>query len=154
MNRILSASALAAVLSATMVAAALADDTKEEAIQKDRKLIAGTWRVVSLEVSGNKAADEDARKLSIVNGADGAWTLHSEGKAIAKGTSEFDPTKKLKTIDFFITEGDGKDQKFLGIYELGEKTRKLCFAPPGKERPTEFSSLASNEWVLLTLERE
>jgi uncharacterized protein (TIGR03067 family) len=129
-------------------------DEKEESIQKERKLIAGTWKVVSLEVSGNKVADEDARKLSIVNGADGTWTLRSEDKEVAKGVSEYDPTKKPKTIDFVITEGGGKDQKFLGIYELGEKTRKLCFAPTGQDRPTEFQSLASNEWILLTLERQ
>lgn len=46
-----------------------ADDAKDEAIKKDRKLIEGTWRVVALEVDGNKATEEDARKLTVVNGS-------------------------------------------------------------------------------------
>jgi hypothetical protein len=35
-----------------MATTALADDTKDEAIKKDRKQIEGTWRVVGLEVNG------------------------------------------------------------------------------------------------------
>ena len=134
-------------------AVASADDAKDEAIKKDRMQIKGTWRIVALEVNGNKAGEEDAKKLTVVNGSDGTWTLFSEGKEISKGTSTFDPTKKPKTIDFTITEGEGKGQ-YLGIYELGGKTRKLCFAPPGKERPAEFSSTPGSEHALVTFERE
>lgn len=127
---------------------------REEAIKQDRKRIAGTWRVVALEVNGNKAMEEDARKLTVVNGSDGTWTLFSEGKEISKGTSTFDPTKKPKAIDFTPTKGEGKGKQYLGIYELGERTRKLCFAPPGKDRPAEFSSTPGSEYVLVTFERE
>lgn len=130
------------------------DLANDNAIKKDRKQIEGTWRIVALEVNGNKAMDEDAKKLAVVNGSDGSWSLRSEDKEISKGTSTIDPTKKLKTIDFTPTEGAGKDNFYLGIYELGEKTRKLCFAPPGKERPTEFSSTPGSEIVLVTFERE
>jgi len=133
---------------------ATAEDAREEAITKDRKQIEGTWRVVALEVNGNKAGDEDARKLTVINGSDGTWSLLSEAKEISKGTSTFDPTTKPKTIDFLPTEGGGKDNSYLGIYELGEKTRKMCFAPPGKPRPTEFSSISGSEHILVTFERE
>lgn len=135
-------------------ASATAGDAKDNATKKDRKQIEGTWRVVALEVNGNKATDEDAKKLTVVNGSDGTWSLLSEGKEISKGTSTIDPTKKPKTIDFTPTEGAGKDNQYLGIYELGEKTRKMCFAPPGKERPTEFSSMPGSEHILVTFERE
>jgi uncharacterized protein (TIGR03067 family) len=133
---------------------ATADDAKDEAIKKDRKQIEGTWRVIALEDNGNKAMDEDAKKLTAVNGSDGTWSLRAEDKEISKGTSTIDPTKKLKTIDFTPTEGEGKGKLYLGIYKLGEKTRKLCFAPPGKERPTEFSSTPGSEHILVTFERE
>lgn len=133
---------------------ASAGDSKDDAIKKDRKQIEGTWRVVALEVNGNKANDEDAKKLTVVNGSDGTWSLLSEGKEISKGTSTFDPTKKPKTLDFTPTEGEGKGNQYLGIYELGEKTRKMCFAPPGKERPTDFSSMPGTEHILVTFERE
>ncbi len=133
---------------------AWADDAKDEAIRKDHKLIEGTWKIIALEVNGNKAKEEDARKLTVVNGSDGTWVLYSEDKEVTRGTSTIDPTKKPKTIDFMATEGNDKDKKHLGIYELGEKTRKLCFAAPGKERPSEFSSPADSGIILAVFERE
>ncbi len=142
------------VVFTAMATLASADDSKEEAIKNDRKQIEGTWRIVALEVDGKKAAEEDAKKLTVVNGSDGTWSLRSEGKEISKGTSIFDPTKKPKTIDFTPTVGDDKDAKFLGIYEIGENTRKLCFAPKGKDRPTEFSSKPGSENILVTFQRE
>ncbi|MEX0713417.1 MAG: TIGR03067 domain-containing protein [Pirellulales bacterium] len=137
-----------------IVTVASAGNAKDEAIKKDRKQIQGTWRVVALEVNANKAMEEDATKLTVVNGSDGTWSLRSEDKEISKGTSTIDPTKKPKTIDFTPTEGEGKGNEYQGIYELGKKTRKMCFAPPGKERPTEFSSTSGSEHILVTFERE
>lgn len=144
---------IAMLLSAT-VAIAHADDAKDEAIKKDRSQIAGKWRIVALEVNGNKSSAEDARKLAVVNGMDGTWSLHSDGKEVLKGTSVFDPTVKPKTIDFRATDASGKESLYLGIYELGDRARKLCFAPEGKARPTEFSSTAGSEHILVTFERE
>ena len=142
------------VLLTVVVARAFADEAQDEAIKKDRKLIEGTWRVVALEIDGNKSMEEDARKLTVVNGSDGTWSLRSEGNEISKGTSTIDPAKKPKTIDFTATEGEGKGNQYPGICELVEKTRKLCFAPPGKGRPTEFSSTPGSEHIFVTLERE
>jgi uncharacterized protein (TIGR03067 family) len=144
---------IASLLMATTTTAS-ADDAHDEALQKERKLIEGTWRIVALEINGNKSEGEDAKKLAVVNGPDGTWTLLSEGKEVAKGTNSFDPTKKPKTIDFTITAGGGKGNVHRGIYELGEKSRRLCFAPAGKDRPTEFSSPAGSEHILVTFERE
>lgn len=135
-------------------AIASADEANDEAIKKDHKLIEGTWRIVALEINGEKSDEEDAMKLTVVNGSDGTWSVRSEGNEISKGTSTIDPTKKPKTIDLTPTEGGGKGKAHLGIYELGEKTRKLCFAPPGKDRPTKFSSTPGSEHILVTFERE
>jgi uncharacterized protein (TIGR03067 family) len=142
------------ILLTAIATIASAGDDKDKAIKRDRKQIEGTWRVVAFEVDGNKGTEEDAKKLTVVNGSDGTWSLRSEDKEMSKGTSTIDPTKKPKTIDFTITEGEGKGNQHLGIYELGEKTRKLCFASPGKERPTEFSSAPGREHILVTFERE
>jgi len=136
-----------------IVTIAAADDAKNEAIKKDRKKIEGTWRIVALVVNGNKAKQEDARKLIVVNGSDGTWSLRSEDKEISRGTSTIDPTQNPKTIDFTPTNGEGNGKLHLGIYELGEETRRLCFAPPGKERPTEFSSATDSGHILVTFER-
>ena len=136
-----------------LTATSSADDAKDEAIRKDRKRIQGTWQVTALTINGNKAKDEDAKKITVINGDDGTWSVRSEGKEISKGTSTFDPTKKPKTIDFTPTDGGGKGDQFLGIYQLGKNARKLCFAPAGKDRPTEFSSTPENQHILVEFER-
>jgi uncharacterized protein (TIGR03067 family) len=131
-----------------------ADDANDEAIKKDRKLYEGTWRVVSLEVDGNKVADEDAKKIVVVNKADGSWSIRVDGKEVAKGTSKLDPTKKPKSIDLTATEGDAAGKTALGIYEIDKDNRKVCIAQPGKDRPTEFSSKAGTGHILATFKRE
>lgn len=128
--------------------------SQEDAVKKERLKFEGTWRIVALEVDGNKSSETDARKLKVVNGPDGKWSLQSEEKEIVKGTSLIDPTQKVKTIDISPSEGDDKDKQFLGIYEIHEKTRKLCLASPGKARPTEFTSPAGSHLILVTFERE
>ena len=139
----------------TLVAAvASADDAKDKAIEKDRQRIEGTWQLTALKINGNQSKEEDIQELRVFNGADGTWIVRSEGKEISKGTSTFDPTTKPKAIDFTSTGGGGKGEKFLGIYKLGKNTRKLCFAPSGEDRPTEFSSTPENQHILVTFKRE
>ncbi|HKB41581.1 MAG TPA: TIGR03067 domain-containing protein, partial [Gemmataceae bacterium] len=102
-----------------------ADDAKDEAIKKERKQFEGTWQVVSLEIDGNTAAEEDAKKIVVINEPDGKWAIEAEGKVVARGTSTLDPTRKPKTIDLTMTEGDAKGQTALGIYEFGDDSRKV-----------------------------
>lgn len=137
-----------------LTASAPADDTREEAIRKDRKQIAGTWRIVSFQIDGRKSTGEDAAKLRVTNGADGTWSLRHDGSEISRGTSTIDPTRKLKTIDIVTVDANGTESVALGIYELGETTRKLCAAQPGKARPSEFASEPGSGWTLVMFELE
>lgn len=124
-----------------------------EDVQDDMKLIEGTWGITELVVNGNVVKEEDFKKISVVNGADSTWSLRVEGKEISRGTNVFDPKMKPKTIDFYPTDGEGKNNKYLGIYELSENTRKLCFVESGKNRPNEFRSDSGSERILITFER-
>jgi len=133
---------------------AATDDDKETAIKKERKKYEGTWRVISLEINGNKPGDLDATKITVVNKLDGVWILQVNGDKVTEGTSEIDPTKTPKTIDFMETEGENKGKIIWGIYELGDDTRKLCFSQPGKDRPTDFSAPAGSGHTLVVFKRE
>jgi hypothetical protein len=42
----------------------------------------------------------------------------------------------------------------LGIYALEENGYKVCFAPAGKPRPTEFSSTPGSGQILQSWERQ
>jgi uncharacterized protein (TIGR03067 family) len=152
-NSFLQALAFGSILASISFLAA-ADDAKQEAIKKERKKYEGTWRVTSLEINGNKSSDEDAKKITVVNKADGTWILQVDGGKITGGTSEIDPTKNPKTIDFMETEGENKGLPVMGIYELGDDTRKLCYGGPGKERPTDFSAPAGSGRTLVVFKRE
>ena len=138
----------------TITTIASAADSNDEAINKDRKQIEGTWRVVALEIDGNKAMDEDAKKLKVVFEADGTWSLKSEDNEVSKGTSTIDPTKAPKAIDFTVTGGNDSGKQSVGIYEVGDDTLKFCVAPSGLERPSGFSSVSGSQHILLTLERD
>jgi uncharacterized protein (TIGR03067 family) len=133
--------------------AALAADTKDEAIKKDRKQFEGTWHVVALEIDGNKLGEETLQKITVINEANGNVSIEVDGKVIGRGTTQIDPTKKPRTVDITMTEGDNKGKTYLGIYELGRDTRKVCYAPPDRDRPTEFSSAAGSGHYLFVLER-
>jgi uncharacterized protein (TIGR03067 family) len=142
-----------AVLFTVIATIATADDAKEEAIKKDRKQIKGTWRGVALVVNGEKFTENDAKALTVVNGADGAWSICDKEDEKSKGTSTVDPTKNPKAIDITPSIGGDKGMRYLGIYELGENSRKVCIAQPGKDRPTEFSSTPGSGHILVTFER-
>ena len=137
-----------------IAAIAFADDAKDEAIKKDRKQIEGTWKIIAVTIDGSKETDQNIKNFRVVNGSDGTWSFRYEDEVVSKGASTIDPTMKPKTIDFTPTDGDDKDKQYLGIYELGETTRKLCFAPPGKERPKEFTSTEGSQIYLVYFERE
>lgn len=128
-------------------------DAKDDAIKSDRKKYEGTWQVMSLEVDGNISSEEDAKKFTVTNEADGRWTLEKEGEVVARGTSEIDPTKVPRTIDFVVIDNDGSTKKALGIYELGDDTRKVCLVEEGRPRPNDFSASAGTERIYAVLKR-
>ena len=132
------------LLTATATMAS-ADDAKDEAIKKDRKHIEGTWRILALEVNGNKAKEQDAKKLTVVNGSDGTWSLRSEDKEINKGTSTFDPTKKPKTIDFTPTTGEDKGKQSLGFTNSVKKLDNCALLHRERNGPPSF--LLRPQWA-------
>ena len=134
-------------------AAMASGDTKEQAIKKERMRYAGTWQVESVEVDGNKLSDDQAKAFKVINELDGKWRIEQDGKVVARGTSEIDPTQKLKTVDLVQTEGEGKGQTILGIYEFSGDTRKVCLAQAGNDRPTEFAASAGSKQILAILKK-
>jgi uncharacterized protein (TIGR03067 family) len=136
-------------LSFSVVIAVAGDDP----VEKERKNYQGTWRVVAFEIEGKVVDENNAKKLTFINKADGTWSVESEGKEISGGKSDIDPTKKPKTIDFMPTVGVFSGNEYLGIYELGKDTRQICFAEKARGRPTEFSAPADSGRFLIKFER-
>lgn len=137
----------------TALAQAPAAPAKDEAIKADHLAIEGEWRAVSIEANGNTVGADDVRKVTVENGRDGEWTLLVDGKEMAEGTSTIDPTVTPKTIDFKVTKGNDAGRVTYGIYELAGKTRKICYAEPGRPRPADFSAPAGSGRIMVVFER-
>jgi uncharacterized protein (TIGR03067 family) len=116
-----------------------AEGAKEEDAEKDLKKMQGDWVVVSMEVDGMRIPDDDAQALFRTVKED-KYTVFRYRKLAGKGTIKLDATKKPRAIDALPDGAAGKGKPILGIYEFDGEKLKLCFAPPGMPRPTEFQS--------------
>jgi uncharacterized protein (TIGR03067 family) len=125
-----------------------------DAVAADRQALRGNWRMIELHVDGQRTADEEARRFTVVNAGDGGWSLLRDGGEFIRGTSTIDPAATPKAIDFIATDPNGERQEYHGIYEPGDPIRRLCFGRPGRPRPVAFTSTADDEQLLIVFERE
>lgn len=124
------------------------------AVDVDRQALRGNWRMIELHVDGQRTADEEARRFTVVNAGDGGWSLLRDGAEFIRGTSTIDPAATPKAIDFTATDPNGERQEYQGIYEPGDPIRRICFGRPGRPRPVAFTSTADDEQLLIVFERE
>jgi uncharacterized protein (TIGR03067 family) len=108
----------------------------------------GEWTMVSGTLDGRPV---DRRML-----ATGRRVTLGDESTVLFGASVFmrmtfrlDPTASPKAIDYVITAGSSKGKAQRGIYDLVGDVLRLCVAPPGAERPAEFTS-ARGDGRLLT----
>ena len=120
-------------------------DARDDAVKKDMDALQGKWQLVSMQRDG-EAVDVSKDAARVIKGDKYELTLRP-GLSI-EGTYKIDPTAKPKKMETTASTGPYKDQELLGIYELSGDTLKICYAPPGKERPTEFKTKEGSGWIL------
>jgi uncharacterized protein (TIGR03067 family) len=140
-------------LTALTVALLLAADPKDDAAKKDLEKFQGKWALISAQRDGKKTPDEEAKKIKLTIQGN-KFVLYKDAEVISEGTFTLDPAKKPKQIDETATAGPNKGKTFLAIYEIDEEHQKICFAAPGKERPTDFSSEPGSGHLLQVWKRE
>lgn len=132
----------------------LASQASADDAQKDLDALQGTWKLVSAERDGKAIAADEVQKTRITFQKDTFDFPDAAGIGTSKkGTIKVDPTKKPKSMDATSSNADDKGKVSLGIYEINGDDYKVCFAPPGKERPTEFSSKAKSGHILQVWKR-
>lgn len=123
-----------------------------ESLARAREAYAGTWRLVAVESNGDRQP-QDSREILVVNRLDGSWMLTIDGDEVSSGQSRMDPLANPPEIDLEFTDGEGKGQRLLAIYEVMGRRRMLCFRDDKGWRPREFRTQVGDGAVLLTFEK-
>jgi uncharacterized protein (TIGR03067 family) len=130
-----------------------ADPPRDDATKKDLERLQGDWAGVQMIRNGVKVTDDEIQVIfRTIKGNESTLLLFD--KALLKETFTIDATKKPKTIDVVSPMGPDKAKSMLGIYEIDDRTLKICLAEPGKARPTDFAAKAGSGHVLTVWERE
>jgi|SRR5436309_15375506 len=112
------------------------DNPQDPASKKDLNGLQGTWKLVSAMKDGEALPEDKVKNTSIVIKDDTFVFPESAEYATSKeGTIKLDATKKPKQMD-----ATDREKVMLGIYKLDGDRYKVCFAPTGKPRPSEFAS--------------
>ena len=114
-----------------------ADNPQDLAFKKDLDGLQGSWKLVSAMRDGQALPKDKVKKTTIVIKDDTfLFPDSAEYETSKEGTIKLDATAKPKQMDATSTE----KEVMLGIYELDVDRYKVCFAPTGKPRPSEFAS--------------
>jgi uncharacterized protein (TIGR03067 family) len=117
----------------------------------DLDRLQGAWNLVSATQDG-KALDQDKVKQTTIvfKGDTFRFPGSAEYATSKEGTIKLDENKTPKEMDAISTE----KETMLGIYALEENGYKVCFAPAGKPRPTEFTSTPGSGYILQSWQRQ
>ncbi len=108
-------------------------------IEKELQPFQGSWKAISMHHPDGRqtSQDEVANTHLVIEG--NKFRLLGKDHFVVSGTFFINPVKSPKTIDVVLTSKDGRETRFLGIYQVQGEQRKSCFGLAGKERPTRFS---------------
>src|SRR5262245_62611975 len=136
-----------------LLALAAAARPQDDAAKKDLKQMEGTWTIVAAEIDGKKLTEEDKKAEVKLTVKDANFTIHFGEKQVATGTIKLNAGKTPRQIDAIAADGEFKGKAMPGIYEVKGDTMRVCFAQPGKDRPTEFRSKEGSGHMLFSYKR-
>ena len=111
----------------------------------------GTWYLVMAMRDGKTLPEDKVKQTTIVfKGETFRFPGSAEYATSKSGTIKLDETKTPKEMDAISAE----KEVMLGIYALDEGGYKVCFAPPSKPRPTEFTSTPGSGYILQSWGRQ
>ena len=138
---------LAVLIVVSVASVGLCADPKKA----DEALI-GWWRPDSAVMAGKEIPREELihRYLKLSNGE---FRLNY-GDQLDIGTYKIGESDNPKTITLVVTKGDNKGKTTLGIYELNERSLRICLdTGGGKTRPTKFESKPGTQSFLASYHR-
>jgi uncharacterized protein (TIGR03067 family) len=133
----------------------LAADDAKDAARKELEKLRGTWVLVSAQHDGKKLPAEEVKKTRItIDGEKFVFPAASGIGTSQKGVIKVYPDRAPQWMDSEASDAAAKGKVSLGIYEVKGDDYRVCFAPPGKERPREFASPAGSGHILQVWKRK
>jgi uncharacterized protein (TIGR03067 family) len=120
-------------------------------MKTDLDKLQGTWRIVALELDGQKMGAIPADACITVKGA---RFITSGMGAEYEGDLTLDAAAKPKRFNLAFQSGPEKGNTSLGIYDLEGDAWRICLTTRGGKRPAKFASVAGSGIALETLVRE
>jgi uncharacterized protein (TIGR03067 family) len=119
------------------------------ALKKELALLEGEWSMVSAEHAGQVVPETMLKSWKRVARGN-ETTVTFAGQVMLKATFTVDTSKQPKFIDYTLADGPNKGKQQFGIYELKGDTLRFCFAAPGKDRPSDFTTKPGDDRTLST----
>jgi uncharacterized protein (TIGR03067 family) len=122
-------------------------------IKKDLERMRGTWHAVSITQNGDSQPLEGAlANLQVVITGD-RRAVQAGDIVYSRTVFRINPMATPRTIDVTMTEGALRGKTLLGIYEIDGDHQRICLAPDGVARPTEFVSKPDSGHTLTVFKR-
>lgn len=84
---------------------------------------------------------------------DGVTTVRFRNQVFMQGTTRIDTTCSPHAIDYVLTGPPGRGKRQLGVWELDGEQLRICVAPPGRERPADFTTRLGDDRTLTVWRR-
>ena len=107
----------------------------------------GRWQVIRMRAGGRELPVGRGRVLIF---GDGVFHAVQDGRPVGALAYAVDPTARPRHIDL---ARPGSDRLALGLYARFGDRLVICYAEPGRERPTTFVSERGDTAIILVLER-
>jgi uncharacterized protein (TIGR03067 family) len=121
--------------------------------QQELEKLQGAWVMISLEVEGEKVAEERLQGAELVI-KDGKYLVTTRG-ITHETLIRLDPAQRPKHIDMVFSDGPSKDKVHRGIYELDADTLRICRSrDPEFERPKQFATSPGTGLFIVVWKRQ
>ncbi|WP_406695641.1 TIGR03067 domain-containing protein [Singulisphaera sp. Ch08] len=115
---------------------------------QDLERLQGTWRSIAMVFDGRRIppAALEHRRIIVI---DDKFAVVDKDRTLRRGTLQINATTTPRQIDTLPADGPNTGKINQGIYELANDILRICWAPPGEPRPTNFSSEpGSKQWTV------